>query len=527
MRAALRPLLRHLLLPAVGILMLFATLAWGAWTGEFSTVLLMMMLVSVGVLIVGVVSQEAGAFRDTAASLVYCVCVLLAGIGLYLVTTNYSQRIDLTEHRIHSLSTQTVQMLQTLENPMEITVFAEARDHETFRRLFDLYTQHSNMVRFVLHDPVTASAAAREFDARILPNTAYITIPGQEDAPSRDRYHRFVLNPGDPYRENVLSNAIQRVDSGSADRIYFLTGHQERSRERRPDAPRDAPDLSWSHFAAMVTDSILPVEDLELFRRGRIPDDAAAIVIASPAIDLNDREREILLDYIMDGGSLFVTLDPLYNARPKPNLGKVLAAMGIQMPERELVDPAAPRRREVLVVASQDHPVTEELAGITFVFNGVREVVVDPEIAHPGRPMAESIMITPSPVSRLDIDRTIARTGVTEATEASRAIVAAASMLPVPEGTRRSTARVIVVGDGDFLSNERLLETPPALLGLNAMRWLAEPENTIAIPPKTFPPSSFTMTPQRFWLMIGLLLLIGVTLLGGGLSFTLARRKLG
>jgi len=107
------------------------------------------------------------------------------------------------------------------------------------------------------------------------------------------------------------------------------------------------------------------------------------------------------------------------------------------------------------------------------------------------------------------------------------AAVGVVSTIPTPSGIRRSTARVAVFGDGDFLSNHRMTQPEVAILGINTVNWLESPENVIAIPPRTIPPSAFDLDVRQFWTMIGLLLLIGFLMLGGGLSYTLARRRMG
>jgi ABC-type uncharacterized transport system involved in gliding motility auxiliary subunit len=93
-------------------------------------------------------------------------------------------------------------------------------------------------------------------------------------------------------------------------------------------------------------------------------------------------------------------------------------------------------------------------------------------------------------------------------------------------GPNTKQQRVIVTGDGDFLSNQYLGNAGNLELGVNMVNWLSEDENFINIPVKTAPDTSLRLSRTESG-AIGFGFLIGMpaVLLGGGLAIWLRRRK--
>ena len=96
---------------------------------------------------------------------------------------------------------------------------------------------------------------------------------------------------------------------------------------------------------------------------------------------------------------------------------------------------------------------------------------------------------------------------------------------PLPGGER--TQRVIVIGDGDFLSNAYLGSGSNLHLALNVFNWLADDEALIDIPVRSAPDLAFDMSRtaaglMRFTIAFGLPAL----LLGTGFLIWYRRRRL-
>jgi ABC-type uncharacterized transport system involved in gliding motility auxiliary subunit len=98
---------------------------------------------------------------------------------------------------------------------------------------------------------------------------------------------------------------------------------------------------------------------------------------------------------------------------------------------------------------------------------------------------------------------------------------------PEPEAPPdTSRQRVVVIGDGDFLSNAYLGNGGNLDLGLNIINWLSEDDNLLTIRAKSAPDLSLQLSRVELMSIAGsFLLMIPVALLGGGGILWLRRQR--
>jgi len=86
--------------------------------------------------------------------------------------------------------------------------------------------------------------------------------------------------------------------------------------------------------------------------------------------------------------------------------------------------------------------------------------------------------------------------------------------------------RVIVTGDGDFLSNQYVGNVGNLDLGINMVNWLSADENFLDIPAKTAPDNDLRLSQLQSGIIgFGFWIGVPVMLLAGGLAIWLRRRK--
>jgi ABC-type uncharacterized transport system involved in gliding motility auxiliary subunit len=86
--------------------------------------------------------------------------------------------------------------------------------------------------------------------------------------------------------------------------------------------------------------------------------------------------------------------------------------------------------------------------------------------------------------------------------------------------------RIVVIGDGDFLSNAYLGNGGNLALGLNIIQWLTHDDAFIAIQPKTAPDQTLVLDRNaQIAISLGFLLVLPMALLIAGLAIWLRRRK--
>jgi len=222
--------------------------------------------------------------------------LLVAGILVFaiLLGNRYSLRWDLTRNQTHSLSAVSRNLLQEVDKPLTLTVFAPegSPERQRARELLELYTRQNPKIS--LHfldperDPVRAEAAGYRRYGNVL-----LEYEGRKQlAETSD--------------EEAVSEALRRVLQKEHKKIFFLTGHGERTgpRERR----------GYQVAQKALQNEGYELGELNLLRDAEVPKDATVVIVAAPQKDLLANEVDALKKYLDRGGRLFLLLDPFHDA---------------------------------------------------------------------------------------------------------------------------------------------------------------------------------------------------------------------
>lgn len=233
--------------------------------------------------------------------------LLVAGIIIFVVLlgTRYSLRWDLTRSQSHSLSAVSRNLIKEVNNPLTLTAFFPEGNPERQRAwdLLELYARQNSKIslRFMdpEKDPIRADAAGFRRYGNVL-----LEYEGRK---------QLAENP----TEESVSEALRRILHKEQKKIYFLTGHGERSgpRERR----------GYQTAQKALKNEGFELAELNLIREGEVPKEASLLIIAAPEKDLLANEVEALRGYLERGGRVFLLLDPYHDA----GLKNLLAGYGV------------------------------------------------------------------------------------------------------------------------------------------------------------------------------------------------------
>lgn len=120
--------------------------------------------------------------------------------------------------------------------------------------------------------------------------------------------------------ENLITGAIEAVVSGKEIKMYFLTGHGEKSIDTDYTVLKKA--LSAHNYKA---------ETLSLVTSDTVPDDASVIIIAAPQNDISDSELTTLNKYLDNGGNICFWMSPNSAETDYTNIEKILHDYSIMM----------------------------------------------------------------------------------------------------------------------------------------------------------------------------------------------------
>src|SRR5690606_28650202 len=147
--------------------------------------------------------------------------------------------------------------------------------------LLELFAEHSPQIRFELLDLDRNPMRARDDEVRNY-ERAVLRYDG-----------RTLVAPA--ATDHGLASAIYKVIHQEERIVYFLTGHGERT---LAVGMRD----QMGEAARVLREAGYELRTLTLLEAGRVPDDAAAVVLAGPEVDYAARELAALDAYLARGG---------------------------------------------------------------------------------------------------------------------------------------------------------------------------------------------------------------------------------
>jgi ABC-type uncharacterized transport system involved in gliding motility auxiliary subunit len=457
----------------------------------------------------GTFSKRPARYAVLAAVSVVVVLALL--VGLNYLAEKYNKRWDLTASRDFTLSDQTRRLVGSLKEPLRLIVFAVAEDMQPYRDRLGEYQYLSNKVQVEYVDPNREPARARQYEIVAAGSTLIV------------EYQKRIERVSNSTNEQDITNAIVKAVQGLQRKVYFVTGHGEKD-------PTSNDELNGyaSANAALQRDNYT-VEKIALVQAADVPADAAALVIAGPTRDFLAPEMDTLRRYLNKGGKALFLLDPPLKVDDPPltSLVALAAEWGIDVGNDIVVDQSsrgqAVNRGPVAPVSAAypQHPITERFAFAT-MFPLARSVTPSTGGGRNAQPLIETGRLS---WAETDI-KGLLETGTATADAAERRgpmILGAAVNLTAPDAPaptppapgqkpadtpKRPETRVVVIGDSDFVANSTISFSGNIDLFLNALNWITEQENLIAIRPKSPDDRRVTMTQDQLRLVGWLSLII-------------------
>ncbi len=442
-----------------------------------------------------------------AANALVMVVALVAIVSIVnFLTFRATLRADVTASRQFSLSEQTIRVLGNLDQPVHATAFfvpGLPDQIATRQRAEDLMFEYRNRsggkFSYEFIDPEADPSIARELQV-----TDYPTILFR----ATDTNVAFEL-PLPPMAEQDLTTALLIVTGTEQKMIYFLDGHGEK------DSARVETEVEAFGMAAggLLRDSY-GIRTVNLSRSGVVPSDAAVLVIAGPKTDLTFAEHQVLMVWLRNGGRALFLLDP----DPPESFLSLLAPWGIEVGKGTIVDQGSSLLgdpRSPLLQRSQympDIPITRLLDATLFPEAGAVRIAVEEKKRPPWIqyvPLAASSVLswTTEDPERNEYDGALGDVGGPHFL--AIAVRALSTVEEEPEGFNvesnpleaRETpvaTSIVVFGDSDFAANAYYSYSTNKDFLLNAVNWLAQDFDLIAIRPKAFAFRNLVVTSSEF-----------------------------
>jgi ABC-type uncharacterized transport system involved in gliding motility auxiliary subunit len=249
---------------------------------------------------------------------------------------------------------------------------------------------------------------------------------------------------------------------------------------------------------------------------GRVPAECAVLVEPNPRTRYTPSETDVLAEYLRSGGSALLLYDIDFPVEPR--LSALLASVGVQVGDGVVVDPLDhyfTDEQMVAVTRYFPHAMTRGLA-LSF-YPGVR-----PLETKAARGVTTSSLFASSPESYIRSPRVSARSTPRAPRGAHPLAIASEGVL---SGDERPF-RVVVVGDGDFVSNSFFSYMSNSDVALGMIAWLLREERapTMRPPVEVLPTVALTQRQTQGIFLVTVVVLPGLVVGAGGIVWWRRRR---
>ncbi|MBI5427367.1 MAG: GldG family protein [Nitrospinae bacterium] len=454
-------------------------------------------------------------------------------IFVNLISYRHKYRVDMTEKGYYTLSPQTKKIVGSLPREVKMTAFfqTDSPNKADFQHLADGYVELTDKIKLEFVDPDKNPAVAKRYGV-----TTYGTVVLESGKQESKVSHAT---------EENLTNGILKAIDDERKTIYFLDGHGERDLDNMEKE-------GYSEVKKSLEKDNFLVKKLLLMQSGEVPKDASLLIVNGPQKPILDKERAVIQDYLDQGGSVFLLIDPQSDS----GMDAFLKKWGIEAGDDMVIDPlsklfggdfAAP-----VISQYTHHDITKDFALAT-IFPLARSVKAVPA---EGVETVELLKTGPNSWGEKDLtgskvkyDEGVDLKGpVAVAVVATRKIkdAGAASKNKTPAADEKGPknnasgknddaagagkprkATLVVVGDSDFASNAYHGFSGNGDFFLNTASFLAQEEKLISIRPRERKTSPVQLTRAEGSLMFILgMIVIPALVIGSGIRVWWRRRAL-
>lgn len=264
-------------------------------------------------------SFKFGGYSVFSGIIVLCIAVFVI-LASEAISSKYT-KIDLTADKLFTLSEESENIVKALDKDVQIYFITQnGSENEQLKNILEKYDDLSDKISVTVKDPAVEPNFTKEYTSEeVHLNTVIVESGAKSKYISIDELYSEEIDY-ETYStktsfigENSITSAITYVSSDKLPKIYITTNHGEEK------------------FGNTITEALkhdnVETEEITLVTAQNIPEDADCIVIYEPEIDISQEEKNILLDYLKNGGNLIVYSG--YSGYEMPVLNELMENYGV------------------------------------------------------------------------------------------------------------------------------------------------------------------------------------------------------
>ncbi|MDO4333592.1 MAG: GldG family protein [Eubacteriales bacterium] len=240
-------------------------------------------------------------------------------------------KYDISSTKLYSITSNTKVVVNALEQDVTIYwIVQSGEEDDVIENLLSKYESLSDHIEVVKKNPDVFPTFAEQYtDENVLNNSLVVECGERSRFIS---YNDIYVQEADIYSysyttsfdgEGAITSAIDYVVSEELPQLYVLEGHGE------SELP--------ASFSEQIEKDNIEVNTLSLLTVDSIPEEADCMMIYAPTSDISEEEKNMLADYVAEGGKLLVAAGPVQDDGME-NLYGLLADYGVETVEGIVVE---------------------------------------------------------------------------------------------------------------------------------------------------------------------------------------------
>ncbi len=430
------------------------------------------------------------------------ISVLFAGIVLILMTLAGASNIaaDLTQYRTYSLRPDVEVLVKSMTQPAIVTVFynsSQLAQQQSESPILHLFSDNSNgLVHVSVVDPDQQPVVARSFGVT---QGVHAFVTGvNSDGTADTGTGKIITLTNDYVGEQQIADALLLLQVRGKFKVLFATGDGELNTESGGDAAQIRAGLGTVGMQTGIID--LSKDD--------IPADTTALVIISPVHDLTVEETNRVSLYMGNGGRLMLMAQPLFyedyktsvpNAPLKYTFLQDSSPMtrylwdnwGLRAQNDIVYDPGSyvDSPYNLLTAKASGHPIMAKDQAGRSRLQALLFLARSWQLADSTQKPAEVLLY---PLIETT-DKAFGATDIRAVQLKSDAYqrlpqdLSGPFTMAVAAQNTKSQARIVVIGDSQWATNDVVLHYGNAILWSNMMNWLTQFDEKTSVSPTVKP----------------------------------------
>ncbi|THB75168.1 MAG: hypothetical protein D6B28_00780 [Gammaproteobacteria bacterium] len=388
------------------------------------------------------------------------------------LSIKYNKRYDITQSGSNTLSQHSQEVLRQMPDKIVITAYVDNSKEirQVIRDVISRFHQHKNNIELRF---VNTELSPDEVRANQITQIGELLI----------KYHGRSAHAKVP-QEQEITNVLRYLARTENRWIVFLQGHGERHINGKAN-------FDWGVFGEKLSQNGYKAQNINLKTNPFIPDNTAALVLASPQTKLTTNEIAIIDKYIADGGNAFLLAEP----NEYTGISPLIQPLGIEFYSGTVRDPNS----EVLYKIQDntfavtpkypEHAITDKLSSVS----------IFPKAAAIKTPEVVGDYVITKIIETLPQSWTIPQNvNITSLSQLNKLKVSGPLTLGVALSKKAQQSnieqRIFIAGDGDFLSNQFIGNGANLSLGFGIISWLTNDDDKVSIPPPIIADKELNLT---------------------------------